>query len=167
MSADANPSRTPILRPPATTARAEGVKFGLIGLGLGLTIALVFIMIDQRKASVAAPVFSRARTILLFYQAEKGAWPKDFDLAAPGEQFAGFKLQSLTEALAGCELPGKWSFVARTAEGWPAIVFTPAETGASHERIFGVVDDWLDDGKPEAGELRVRPDAALLRLTAE
>jgi hypothetical protein len=167
MSAEANPSRTPILRPPATTVRAAAVKFGLVGAGIGLTLALAFIVVDQRKADTAAPVFSSARNIILFYQAEKGSWPADFDLASPGEQFAGFKLQSLTEALAGCEIAGKWSFAARSAEGRPAIVFTPAETGASHQRTFGLIDERLDDGEPATGDFRVRPDAALLRLTAE
>ena len=167
MPADENPSTSPILRPPQEPTWFAATKLGLIGAGIGLACALPFIVSDHAAANSVKAPYVRARNILLHYQAEKGVWPKDFDLTRPGEQLAGFKLGALTEALAACELPGKWSFVAKSSEGGPAIVFTPDEPGRSFERTLGVVDGWVDDGEPTSGDMRVRRDSATLRLSAE
>jgi hypothetical protein len=166
MSAVENPSHTPILRPPATTVAQAATKLGLFGAAIGLTFALAFVVVDHHNANSVAPVFAHARTIVLQYHAENGAWPKDFDVAQPGEAFAGYRLTPLTEALAHCDLPGRWAFVAKGADG-AAIVFTPAEPGRRFERTLGVVDGWIDDGEALTGEMRVRADAASLRLSGE
>ena len=62
---------------------------------------------------------------------------------------------------------GKWVFQAKSPSGGPAVVFTPAEPGRSYERAFGVADGWVDDGHADKGDLLVREDVALLRLSAE
>jgi hypothetical protein len=57
--------------------------------------------------------------------------------------------------------------MAKSATGGPAVVFTPAEPGRSYERAFGVADGWVDDGQADTGDLLIRADVALLRLSAE
>jgi hypothetical protein len=165
--AEENPSQAPLLRAPTGPLWGPAVRFGLIGLTLGLLIAAVFVVIDQLKANSVSPGFVQARIVVLQYQAEKGVWPKDCDLSAPGEQFAGFRLTALSAALAKCEVPGSWAFSARSAAGFPAIVFTPSAPGRSFERTLRVVDGWIDDGSAATGEMRVGPAAATLRLSAE
>jgi len=167
MSADVNPSTSPILRPPAEPTRKAAGKLTLFGAGIGLTYAAAVIVVDQAKANSVSPVYVQARNALLHYQAEKGAWPKDFELSQAEKVMPGFKLDALTDTLGKCELPGKWTFVAKTAEGWPAIVFTPAEASRGFQRTLGVVDGWIDDGQADKGDFLVRRDAALLRLSAE
>jgi hypothetical protein len=167
MSAEENPSQTPILRPPATTVAEAATKFGLIGVAIGLTFALAFVVVDHHQANSVAPVFAQARTIVLHYHAENGAWPQDFDLAQPGAPFAGYRLTPLAEALANCDLPGRWAFVAKGPEGVPAVVFTPVEAGRRFQRTLGVVDGWIDDGEPLTGEMRVGAASASLRLSGE
>ena len=167
MSAEENPSHTPILRPPATTVAQAATKFGLFGVAIGLTIALGFVVADHQKANSVAPVFAQARTIVMQFHAENGVWPKDFDVAHPGEAFAGYRLAPLAEALGRCDLPGRWAFQAKGPDGAAAIVFTPAEPGRRYERTLGVVDRWIDDGEALTGELRVRRDAAALSLSGE
>jgi hypothetical protein len=167
MSAEENPSHTPILRPPATTVAQAATKLGLFGAAIGLTFALAFVVVDHHRANSVAPVFSQARTIVLQYHAENGAWPKDFDVTQPGPDFAGYRLAPLAEALGRCELPGRWAFVAKGPDGAPALVFTPAEPGRRYERTLGAVDGWIDDGEALTGEMRVRADAASLRLSGE
>jgi hypothetical protein len=167
MPADENPSTSPILRPPQEPTWRVATKLGLVGAGVGLACVLPFVVNDHAAANSVKAPYVQARNILLHFQAEKGFWPKDFDLASPGEQFAGFKLVALTEALDACEIPGRWTFVAKSAEGWPAIVFTPSVPGLSYERTLGVVDGWVDDGDPMTGDMRVRAGSASLRLSAE
>ena len=167
MSADENPSTSPILRPPYESTRLAATRLGLIGAGIGLACALPFIVYDHAAANSVKAPYVQARNILLHYQAEKGVWPKDFDLSSPGEQLAGFKLTALSEALAACQIPGKWTFVAKSPEGWPAVVFTPDKPGLSYERTLGVVDGWVDDGEPLTGDMRVGAGSASLRLSAE
>ena len=53
------------------------------------------------------------------------------------------------------------------AAGAPAILFTPAEPGQAYERCLRLVDTWIDDGDPAAGDFVVGPDYARLRLSAE
>jgi len=163
MSAE-TPQKAELLQAPAQPVWALACKRGLLGLLIGLGIALAIVVLDQRKANSVNKVFVEARTILLQYQGEQGVWPKDCALAAPGDQFGGFKLDALLGALARCELPGKWTFVANPADGRPAIVFTPAEPGRAYRRVLAVVDRWLDDGDAASGDLRVGEDAARLRL---
>lgn len=167
MSADENLSTSPIVRPPSEPTRKAAVKLALFGAGIGLTYAAAVIVTDQAKANSVSPVYVQARNALLHYQAENGAWPKDFELARADKAMPGFKLHALTDALAQCELPGKWTFVNKTAEGWPAIVFAPAETGRGFQRTLEMVDGWVDDGQADKGDFLVRRDSALLRLSAE
>ncbi len=167
MSADDAVNTSPILRPLAEPTWSAAGKLALFGAGLGLVYVATLFINDQTKAYSVSPVFAKARTLLLFYQAEKGAWPKDFDLNRAEAALPGFNLAALNEALAQCELPGTWTFVTQTPEGWPAVVFTPAEGGAPFERTLGVVDGWVDDGNLASGDLRVRADVAQFKLTAE
>ena len=167
MSAEAHPSQPRILRAPFAPLWLSAGRLGLWGLLAGLLVALVFVVLDHRKANSVSAVCMQARIVFLQYQAEKGEWPKDCDLAAPGGQFGGFNLAPLTTAVAGCQVSGRWVFQAKSPSGGPAVVFTPAEPGRSFERAFGVVDGWLDDGDAATGDLLVRDDVALLRLSAE
>ena len=166
-SEDKSPAPAAILRAPARPLWLVAVQRLALGLGLGLAVALVVIVLDHRKANSVVDVCVEARAVLMYYHAEKDAWPEDCDLAAPGAQFGGFKLAALTAALAKCEVPGKWTFAAKSAAGFPAVVFTPAEPGRSYQRVFAVADGWFDDGQAEAGQLRVGEGAAFLRLSAE
>jgi hypothetical protein len=167
MSADEPSSQAPILRAPLEPLWQSAARRGFWGLLIGLAIALVFVVLDHRKANSVSQVCMQARILFLQYQAEKGEWPKACDLAAPGGQFGGFNLEPLTTAVAKCQVPGKWLFEPKSVTGGPAVVFTPAEAGRSYERAFGVVDGWLDDGKAETGDLLIRADGASLRLSAE
>lgn len=167
MSAEEKPKQPDTLRAPLQPLWATALKRGILGLLLGLAVALVFVALDHRKANSVSKVFVQARVITLQYQGEKGVWPKDFDLTAPGDQFGGFKVDALLDALAKCDVPGRWAFVAKSAEGFPAIVFTPAEPDRAFRRVLGAVDHWLDDGDAATGDLRVRDKDALLRLSAE
>ena len=167
MSADENASQAGILRAPIEPLWLTAARRGFWGLLFGLAIALVFVVLDHRKASSVSQVCMQARIIFLQYHAEKGEWPAACDLAAPGGQFGGFNLDPLTTAVAKCQVPGKWAFAPKSETGGPAVIFTPAEPGRSYERAFGVVDGWLDDGNAEAGDLVVRADGARLRLSAE
>jgi len=167
MSAEARSRPPEILRAPFAPLWLSAGRLGLWGLLCGLLVALVFVVLDHRKANSVSAVCMQARIIFLQYQAEKGEWPKDCDLAAPGGQFGGFNLAPLTTAVARCEVPGKWVFQAKSPSGGPAVVFTPAEAGRPFERAFGVVDGWVDDGDAATGDLLVRDAVALLRLSAE
>jgi hypothetical protein len=167
MSAQENPSQAGMVRASLEPTWLSAVRLGGWGLSCGLLVALVVVVLDHRKADSVSQVCVQARVVCLQYQVEKGEWPKDCDLAAPGEQFAGYKPELLAELLARCAVPGAWTFRAKSPTGGPAIVFTPAEPGRSYERVFGVVDGWVDDGEAEKGELLVRPDVALFRLSAE
>jgi hypothetical protein len=167
MSADETTAQAGILRVPLEPLWLSAARRGFWGLLLGLAIALVIVVFDHRKANSVSQVCMQARIIFLQYHAEKGEWPKACDLAAPGGQFGGFNLDPLTSAVAQCQVPGKWVFEPKSATGGPAVLFTPAEAGRSYERAFGVVDGWLDDGKADTGDFRVRADGASLRLSAE
>jgi hypothetical protein len=167
MSADENASQAGIIRAPFEPLWLAAARRGFWGLLLGLAVALVFVVLDHRKANSVSQACMQARILFLQYHAEKGEWPAACDLAAPGGQFGGFNLEPLTVAVAKCQVPGKWAFAPRSETGGPAVVFTPAEPGRSYERAFGVVDGWLDDGHAETGDLQVRPGVALLRLSAE
>lgn len=167
MSADENASQAGILRVPLEPLWLTAARRGFWGLLIGLAVALVFVVLDHRKANSVSQVCIQARIIFLQYHAEKGEWPKDCDLAAPGGQFGGFNLEPLTTAVAKCQVPGTWAFTPKSETGGPAAVFTPTEPGRSYERAFGVVDGWLDDGRADAGDLLVREGGALLRLSAE
>ena len=167
MSAETHPSLTEVVRGPQEPLWRLVVRRGIFGLCLGLLVALVFVVLDHRKANSVSQVGMHARVLLLQYRVEKDAWPADCDLAAPGAQFGGFALEPLTTAVAKCQIPGKWAFAPKAETGGPAVVFTPAEPGRSYERVFGVVDGWLDDGLADAGDLLVRERVALLRLSAE
>jgi len=167
MSAETHPSLTGVVRGPQEPLWRLVARRGIFGLCLGLLVALVFVVLDHRKANSVSQVGMHARVLLLQYRVEKDAWPADCDLAAPGAQFGGFALEPLATAVAKCQVPGRWAFAARSPTGGPAVVFTPAEPGRSYERAFGVADGWLDDGDPEKGDFLVRPDVALLRLSVE
>ena len=167
MSAEADPTKSGPLRAPLRPLWATALGRGLLGLLLGLVVALVFVVLDHRKANTVSKVFIQARVIVLQYQGEKGAWPKDFDLSAPGDQFGGFKLEPLLDALARCDVAGRWTFVAKSPEGVPGIVFTAAEPDRGFRRVLDAVDHWLDDGDAATGDLRVREGEAVLRLSAE
>ncbi len=166
MSAPENPS-TKILLPPGVPLWYTAAKGGAIGLGLGFAVALVFIVLDHRKAGSVEAAFVQARTVCLQYRGDNGIWPKDCNLTRPGMQMADAKLAPLAEALTKCQVPGGWRFAGKSPEGWPAIVFTPEKPGRSFERILGVIDDWMDDGKNFAGDLRSDGTQARLRLSAE
>ena len=167
MSAAENTTPAPILRTPLEPLWLSAARRGFWGLLIGLAVALVFVVLDHRKANSVSQVCMQARVIFLQYHAEKGEWPKACDLAAPGGQFGGFNLEPMTTAVAKCQIPGKWAFVPKYETGGPAVVFTPTEPGRSYERAFGVADGWLDDGHTDKGDLLVREDVALLRLAAE
>ena len=167
MSAAENASQAGILRAPLEPLWLSAARRGFWGLLIGLVVALVFVILDYRKANSVSQVCMQARIIFLQYQAEKGEWPKACDLAAPGGQFGGFNLAPMTAAVAKCQVPGKWVFMPKSATGGPAVVFTPAEPGRSYERAFEAVDGWVDDGKADQGDLLIREDGALLRLSAE
>ena len=167
MSADENAKQAGILRVPLEPLWASAARRGFWGLIIGLGIALVFIVLDHRKANSVSQVCMQARIIFMQYHAEKGEWPKACDLAAPGGQFGGFNLEPMTTAVAQCQIPGKWVFMPQCETGGPAVVFTPAELGRSYERVFGVAAGWLDDGHADKGDLLVREGVALLRLSVE
>ncbi len=166
MSAPENPS-TKILLPPGVPLWYTAAKGGVIGLVLGFAVAVVFIVLDRRKANSVEAAFVQARTVCLQYRGDKGVWPKDCDLTRPGMQMADAKLAPLAEALTKCQVPGGWSFVVKSPEGGPAILFTPEKSGRSFERILGVIDGWMDDGKSFAGDLRFDGAQARLRLSVE
>jgi len=167
MSADENAKQAGILRVPLEPLWASAARRGFWGLLIGLGIALVFIVLDHRKANSVSLVCMQARIIFMQYHAEKGEWPKACDLAAPGGQFGGFNLEPMTTAVAKCQIPGKWVFMPQCETGGPAVVFTPAEPGRSYERAFGVAAGWLNDGHVDKGDLLVREGVALLRLSVE
>lgn len=160
-------STSPIIRLPAGTLRQAATRLGLIGAGIGLFFAAILIAVDQSKAGSISPVYVEARSLLLHYQAEKNQWPVAFNLAQPGPQLAGFKMDALQQALAACELPGQWTFMAPTGTERAAIIFTPTEPGTSFTRTLGVVDQWIDDDEPATGDLRVTRARAVLSLSAE
>jgi hypothetical protein len=167
MPAAENAPKAPILRTPLEPLWLSAARRGFWGLLIGLVVALVFVVLDHRKANSVSQVCVQARIIFLQYHAEKSAWPMDCDLAAPGGQFGGFNLEPMTTAVAKCQVSGKWVFQAKSPSGGPAVVFTPAEPGRSYERAFGVADGWVDDSHADKGDLLVREDVALLRLSAE
>jgi len=167
MSAAENAPKVPILRTPLEPLWLSAARRGFWGLLIGLVVALVLVVLDHRKANSVSQVCMQARIIFLQYHAEKSAWPMDCDLAAPGGQFGGFNLEPMTTAVAQCQVPGKWVFQAKSATGGPAVVFTPAEPGRSYERAFGVAAGWVDAGHADKGDLMIREDVALLRLSAE
>jgi hypothetical protein len=152
------------IQPPAEGCLSAGAKTGVIGLFLGLLGAGLLIIPQQRPANAVNKVFVEARAVVLTARVERGNWPLDGELSALA---AAGKASRLRALLADCPLPGGWRFVSGKAQGGPAIVFTPAETGQAYERCLRLVDAWIDDGDPATGDLIVGPDRARLRLSAE
>jgi hypothetical protein len=152
------------MQPPAEGRLSAGAKTGVIGLFLGLLGAGLLIIPQQRPANAVNKVFAEARAVVLSARLERSNWPQDGDLSAFTAEGKAVRLRTL---LAECPLPGSWRFVSGKAQGGPAIVFTPAETGQPFERCMRVVDSWIDDGDPATGDLIVGPDRARLRLSAE
>lgn len=152
------------IQPPAEGRSSAGFKMAVIGLFLGLLSAGLLIIPQQRPANGVNKVFAEARAVVLTARLERGAWPPDGD---PAGMLDAARTRRLRELLAACPLAGAWRFVGGKAQGGPAIVFTPAEAGQPYERCLRVVDTWLDDGDPAAGDLLVGPDRARLRLSAE
>ena len=150
------------IRPPAESRPRAFLRFGVIGLGLGLVGAAAFVIPQQRPANAVTKVFAEARAVLLTTRVERGAWPPDGDLAALPAEGRGPRLRTL---LAECPLAGTWRFVSDKAGA--AVVFTPAEPGLAYERCLRLVDAWMDDGAAATGDLVVGPDRARLRLSAE
>jgi hypothetical protein len=152
------------LHPPTETRLRAGLKIGVIGLGLGLLGASLYIIPQQLPANAVLKVFAEARTGLLTERFEREAWPADAELtAALGPEWARRLRVLITE----CPLAGTWRFAGAKAGGAPAILFTPAEPGQAYERCLRLVDTWIDDGDPAAGDFVVGPDYARLRLSAE
>jgi hypothetical protein len=152
------------IRPPAESRLRAGAKVGLTGLALGLFGAAFYIIPDQRPANAVTKVFAEARAIVLTARLERGVWPADGD---PTQVLDEPRTRRLRALIAECPLAGAWRLETGKAAGGPAIVFTPAATGQPYERCLRLVDKWLDDGEPAAGELVVGPDRARLRLSAE
>lgn len=152
------------LQPPAEGWLSAGAKTGVIGLFLGLLGAGLFVIPHQQPANGVTKVFAEARAVVLTARLERSNWPQDGELAAFTAEGKAPRLRTL---LAECPLAGEWRFVSGKAQGGPAIVFTPAETGRAFERCLRVVDSWIDDGEPATGDLTVGPDRARLRLSAE
>lgn len=159
----ASPAAKP-LHPPTETRLRAGLKVGVIGLGLGLIGATLRMIPQQAPANAVLKVFAEARTGLLTEHFEREAWPADGDLAGA---LGPARAPRLRELIAACPLAGAWRFAGVKTAGEPAILFTPAEPGQSYERCLRLVDAWIDDGDPDAGDFRVRPDGARLRLSAE
>ena len=151
------------IRPPAESRLQAFLRFGVIGLGLGLIGSAAFIIPEQQPANAVTKVFSEARAVLLTFRVEHGAWPPDGGLASRPVEGRGPRLRTL---LTECPLAGTWRFVGVKAGG-PAIVFTPAVPGQPYERCLRLADTWIDDGDPAAGDLVVGPGRARLRLSAE
>jgi len=152
------------LHPPTETRLRAGLKIGVIGLGLGLLGASLYIIPQQIPANAVLKVFAEARTGLLTERFEREAWPADAELtAALGPERARRLRVIITE----CPVAGTWRFAGAKAAGSPVIIFTPAEPGQAYERCLRLVDTWIDDGDPAAGDFVVGPDYARLRLSAE
>jgi hypothetical protein len=151
------------IRPPAESRLRAALRFGVIGLGLGLIGSAIFIIPQQRPANGVTKVFSEARAVLLTARVERGVWPPDGELPAMLGEGRAPRLRAL---LAECPLAGTWRFVG-VKTGGPAIIFTPAETGQPYERCLRLVDTWLDDGDPATGDLVIGPERARLRLSVE
>jgi hypothetical protein len=150
------------LHPPTETRLRAGLKIGVIGLGLGLLGASLFIIPQQMPANAVLKVFAEARAGLLTERVEREAWPADAELtAALGPERA----RRLGVLITACPLAGNWRFAG--AKGAGAIIFTPAEPGLAYERCLRLVDTWIDDGDPAAGDFVVGPEYARLRLSAE
>ncbi len=151
------------VRPPAESRRRAGLKVGVLGLGLGLLGASLLIIPQQMPANAVLKVFAEARVVLLTSRVEVGAWPPDGEFPA---MLGAGRAPRLRTLLAECPLAGTWRFVG-VKTGGPALVFTPAEPGQPYERCLRLVDTWIDDGDPAAGDLVVGPDRAWLRLSVE
>ena len=165
-SSSAMPARPAVqpLRPPAESLLRAGLRAGVLGLGLGLFGAALFIIPQQRPANAVLKVFSEARGALLSERSESRDWPADGELAA---SLGAARARRIHRLITECPLEGAWRFAGAKATGGPMIVFTPAEPGLAYERCLRLVDAWIDDGDPAAGDFVVAADQARLRLSAE
>ncbi len=159
----ASPAPAP-LRPPVESRLRAGVKIGVVGLSLGLFVAALFIIPHQRPANRVLKIFAEARAGLMTERFEREAWPADGELTAV---LGPDRARRLGVLIAECPLAGTWRLEGTKSPSGPAIVFTPAETGQAYERCLRLVDDWIDDGEPAAGDFVVGPDRTRLRLSAE
>ncbi len=152
------------LHPPRETRLRAGLKIGAIGLGLGLLGATLFIVPQQMPANAVLKVFAEARAGLLTERFEREAWPANAELTAV---LGPERARRLRVLIAECPIAGTWRFAGVKSAGAGAIIFTPAEPGQAYERCLRLVDTWIDDGDPAAGDFVVGPDSARLRLSAE
>ena len=164
---EATATPPPIVRPPASSRREASLRFGGLGLLVGLLIASVLIIWDQRPAGALTHTFTCAREALLHQQLLRQAWPAEGALTPGRADLVHPRFNAFHAAVARCPVAGVWSFRAKTGEGGPVITFEPAEPGRAFERVMGVVDRWMDDGQPAKGDLRYGPAGASLKLSPE
>jgi hypothetical protein len=159
-----------ILQAPTSPLWYHVTVYAVLGVALGLGGAFFIVSKDTLVADGVTEVFRAARTPLLQYRAEKGAWPEDFDLAKVPASVEAFGFQAAVGPVREkCAVAGEWRFTTSgpAGKGKPTLVFTPAEAGASAQRVLGAVDARLDDGQPTTGKFRHGESAGVLTLKDE
>jgi hypothetical protein len=159
-----------VLLAPSSPLWYRALMTALGGAVLGLLIAFGFVLRDHFQADVMTQAFRDARTPLIQYRLEKGAWPAKFDFRAPPADLVAFGFtKSVQPLLDKATVNGAWTFVADGpgGKGVPAIVFTPSVPDAASHRILLVVDGRLDDGDGAKGGFRVTETEAAFTLKAE
>lgn len=155
-----------VLQEPHTRSWQQALSLGFVGLALGLVVAFAVIFWQTRQVAPLADVFLSARTPLLQFRAEKGAWPADFDLGAPPEPVLAYPYGPVRSAMQKAGPAGRWKFEAG-APGGAAVSFQPSSWSEEVRRVLVSVDRRLDDGDPSAGLFRVGADRATFTLKAD
>lgn len=81
--ADSETKVPTILLAPTSPLWYHAAMWAVGGLTLGLLIAFGFILRDHFQADSMALVYRDARSPLIQYRLEKGAWPAKFDFRVP------------------------------------------------------------------------------------
>ncbi len=144
-----------MIQAPYNASWQHGMGLGFVGLVIGLLAGGALIIWQHRHVAPLSEAFLAAQTPILQYQAEKGAWPEDFDLLTPPESVGVYGYGPVRAAVMKLKLPGKWSFTSRGAEGLPALVFLPESVDADSARIIQAMDLEIDDGDLSAGRCRL------------
>jgi len=160
--ASSEPKVPAVLVAPSTPLWFHVLRWALVGGFVAFLVAFSDVLLSHRRAVPMAAAFRAIAEPLLQARLEQRAWPEGFAFAQPPPAVQRYKFSEAWDKLVpALEVPGAWSYAPETQDGLArgVILFRPASPEAAAATLRSV-DQRLDDGKPETGKFRRRPDGS-------